>query len=277
MGIMKVLFNTILFFYFFCLALSANTQNIELQLKWKHQFQFAGYYMAKENGYYADVGLNVNIKEFDKNHLSVDQMEKTEGYYGIGYPSVLLDKANGTKIALLSAIYQISPHILITLHSSGINSIKDFKNKTIMVSNDAVKTVSFIAMMKANNIDINSMHIKKPTFKIDSLINGETDIITAYLSNEPYVLNQKNIKYTIWNPEDYGFDFYDDILFTSQKELDNHPKRVDNFLKASLKGWEYTFSHIQETIDVILKKIQFTKQKQKSSFIRSKYIKKISL
>jgi len=56
----------------------------------------------------------------------------------------------------------------------------------------------------------------------------------------------------VWDPKKYGFDFYDDILFTSQKELDNHPQRVENFNNASLMGWKYAFSHIKETVNLIL-------------------------
>ncbi len=50
------------------------------------------------------------------------------------------------------------------------------------------------------------------------------------------------------------FNFYSDILFTSKQELQNHKQRVVNFTKASLKGWDYALSNLEETVEVISKK-----------------------
>lgn len=265
-----LLISTLLF------ATTTQLSNVTLQLKWKHQFQFAGYYMAKEKGFYKDAGLHVDINEFNNGINIVDTVIKHKATYGVGYPSVILKKANGANIILISAINQLSPHILLTKKSSNINSISDFKNKRLMIDSEAVSTASFIAMLKSNHLQLKDMTLQKPVFSLKPFIDGKTDIITAYISNEPYQLKQKGIEFNIYNPAKYGFDFYDDILFTSTQELKQHPKRVEAFKQASLKGWRYAYSHIDETVDVILKKYNTQHKTRDALLYEAQELKKLA-
>jgi len=244
----------IIFLWIFFVTFLDASEHIELHLKWKHQFQFAGYYMAKEMGFYKEAGLDVSIQEYQQDINNLDAVISKDGVYAIGYPSIVLDRANGADIVLLAAIYQVSPHVLISLESSNIKTIQDFKNKTIMINKDATKTVSFVAMMRANHIGFNDLKRVDPTFSIEPLLNKKVDITTAFLSNEPYALSKKGIKYQIWDPKDYGFDLYDDILYTSKQEVLHHSKRVQKFIDATLKGWKYAFEHKKQTVNIILEK-----------------------
>ncbi|MEA3383288.1 MAG: ABC transporter substrate-binding protein [Campylobacterota bacterium] len=232
---------------------SKQLENISLQLLWKHQFEFAGFYIAKEKGFYEDSGLNLEIKEFEFGKNITNDVENEISTFGIGYPNIILDKSNGSNIVLLNAIFQSSPHVLISLKSSGINSIEDFKQKNIMIENDVIKTAPILSMLYSKNIKIEDMNRVNPSFNIGNLVSGKVDITTSYLSNEIYKLDKSNIKYNIFNPKDYGFDFYNDILFTSYNIAKNNPVMVKQFQNATLKGWEYAFNNIDETIDIILK------------------------
>ncbi|MBL4760849.1 MAG: ABC transporter substrate-binding protein [Mariprofundaceae bacterium] len=97
---------------------------ISLQLKWKHQFQFAGYYMALENGYYRDASLDVNIIEGDSEKQPIQQVLNHHSTYAITDTGALLARANGKPIKALAAIFQHSPSALMVLKSSGINTLK---------------------------------------------------------------------------------------------------------------------------------------------------------
>lgn len=242
--------------FIFNLSLLANSNSLEkvsLQLNWKHQFEFAGYYMAKEKGFYRDVGLEVDISEYNNEKLCKSVTQK-EHSFAVGYSGLVLDALNTNEIVLLSAISQSSPYVLVSLKSSGIMSIKDFKNKKIMIDSESKQSTAFISMLHSNGVSFEDMTLLKPTFKVESLINGDADIAAWYLSNEVYMLDKMGIEYDIWNPKDYGFDFYNDVLFTSKKELKQSPQLVENFRDASLEGWRYAFNHIDETVEVILKK-----------------------
>jgi len=249
---------------------SRELQKVSLQLLWKHQFEFAGYYMAKEKGFYKNNGLDVTLKEFNNNNI-IQDVTSGKTTFGISYPDVVLAKSNGADITLIAAILQSSPLALISLQSSNINSIKDFKNKKIMINNNAIQTASITAMLQSQKISINDLKLKQHTFKIEDLIDHKVDISTCFISNEPFILHQKNIRYKIWDPKDYGFDFYNNILFTSGKFAHYHPNIVKDFKEATLKGWKYAFNHINETINVILKKYN-TQHKTKEALLYEAHI-----
>ena len=238
----------------FSLADTAPLEKVSLQLHWKQQFEFAGYFMAKEKGFYKDVGIDVDILEYHNGVNLAQSVIENEHSFAIGYSSSILDKMNADEIVLLSATFQLSPHVLVSLKSSKIQSIQDFKNKKIMIDSEATKSAAFIAMLHANGISFNDMILQDPTFKVEHLIDKSTDLASYYYTNETYTLDKKAIAYTIWDPKDYGFDFYSDILFTSKKELHEHPKLVEKFRTASLKGWNYAFEHIDETTEIMLQK-----------------------
>ena len=239
--------------YIFTVQTQAN-EKITLYLDWLNQFQFAGYYVAKEKGYYNNFGLDVNIKEFSYNSNVLKEIMNNEATYGVGKSSLIIDKFNNNDIILLSAIFQKSPMVLISLADSNIKIPKDLKNKNIMITDDAITSATINSMIVSDGVKLKDINIQKHSFDINDLINKKTDSMACFLSNEPYILEKQNINYNILNPNEYNFDFYEGILYTSQKELLNNPNRVYNFNKASLKGWYYAFEHIEETAKLIYEK-----------------------
>ncbi len=239
--------------FIFTVQTQANDK-ITLYLDWLNQFQFAGYYIAKEKGYYNSLGLDVNIKEFTYNSNVLKEVINNDATYGVGKSSLIIDKFDNNNIILLSAIFQKSPMVLISLSDSNINTPKDLKNKNIMITDDAITSATINSMIVSQGVKLSDINIQKHSFDIDDLINKKTDSMACFLSNEPYALEKQNIKYNVLNPNEYNFDFYEGILYTSQKELSNNPNRVCNFNKASLKGWDYAFNHIEETAKLIYEK-----------------------
>jgi polar amino acid transport system substrate-binding protein len=245
----------LLIIYFILLLTSqANEkQKVTLYLDWLNQFQFAGYYMAKEKGFYNEVNLDVNIIEYSNNNITKKVIEN-ESTYGIGKSSLIVDKFEGNNIILLSSIFQNSPLVLISLANSNIKTPKDLINKKVMITGDAKQSASIESMIASQGVNLKDITIQEHSFDIEDLINGTTDAMACYLSNEPYILNQKNIKFNVLNPNDYNFNFYEGILFTSKKESEINQIRVQNFNEASLRGWKYAFDNIEETAKLIYEK-----------------------
>ncbi|MBN2817082.1 MAG: diguanylate cyclase [Campylobacterales bacterium] len=267
-----------LFIFTIFLSLSLSAQELEqvsLQLAWKHQFQFAGYYMAKEKGFYEDAGFDVDIREFSGLD-TIEEVLSGRATYGIGRSSLIIDIARGKELQMLAAIFQSSPSVFIALSDSGIYSIKDFKNKKIMVTQDMSNAVSLQSMLKKHHLSSEDMHLQKHSYSVDSLLNGETDIMAAYISNEPFLLKEKNREIRVFRAQNEGFDFYDDILFTSSFNVQKSMKRVGDFRDASLKGWEYAFAHIDETVDVIAKKYNTQKKSKNALRFEGEELKKLA-
>jgi diguanylate cyclase (GGDEF)-like protein/PAS domain S-box-containing protein len=246
---------TLLIMVLFSIFLFAqDATKVTLQLNWLNQFQFAGYYIAKEKGFYSDVNLDVHIKETSFNTDIVKKVETKEVDFAVGRSSLLIEKMNGKDIVALGAIFQESPLMLLVKKDSNINNIKDLRNKKIMITPEAKYSASILAMFSANELSINNFIVLKHSFDINDLISGKTDAMSSYLSNEPIILDDKKIEYKIFHPKDFGFDFYSDILFSSSDFIKNNPKVTKDFYEASLKGWKYAFENLAETAEIIYSK-----------------------
>ena len=74
----------------------------------------------------------------------------------------------------------------------------------------------------------------------------------------PSCWKKKAFPYRLIDLRTYGIDFYGDVLFTSQSELNTHPARVAAFRKASMDGWSYAMKH-QRIIDLIMQNMHHRK------------------
>jgi polar amino acid transport system substrate-binding protein len=231
-----------------------HTEQVILQLKWLHQFQFAGYYAAKEKGFYKKEGLDVVFRQREQDKNNIHQVLNGEAEYGIADSILLLYRMRGTPLILLAPIFQQSPLVFITLRESGIDSPYQFKGKRVMVYPKGTDGIHLEALFNELGI-IESDYISIPKSSgPNALEENIVDVYPGYLANEPFYFHNKNIDINIIDPKNYGVDFYGDMLFTTQEEVDNNPDRVDRFVRASLKGWRYALDHTEEMIDIIIQK-----------------------
>ncbi len=229
----------------------APLEKVNLQLKWQHQFQFAGYYAAKERGFYAREGLDVHIFErsFDKD--VVRQVVSGEMDFAVGDSGILSYYARGEPIVALAAIFQHDPLVFIARQSSNIISPYEMPGKKIMFDSVGEDAAPLRAILAEAKLDEQKYTAIKHSFNNEDLISGKIDVMSAYLSDQPFYFQQKKIPINIINPQNYGIDFYGDLLFTSRRELLNHPERVRKFRKATLEGWRYALNHQEELIQLI--------------------------
>ncbi|MFK5880836.1 MAG: ABC transporter substrate-binding protein [Sulfurospirillum sp.] len=225
---------------------------VNLQLKWKNSFWFAGFYMAKEKNFYKDVGLNVNIIENNHNISILNEVLNKKNTYGIMDSALFYWALRGKKIELLMPILENSPIALVTTDLS-IKRLKDIADKHIITEKNSINNPSIIAMLKSRDMDIQKLNISDKSYSINDLLTKRY-IFSIYDTDELETIENSGIKYKIFKPIDYGFDFYGDIFFTSKKEFKDHPHRVKAMMDATKKGWRYAFSHIDETIQIIQKK-----------------------
>jgi len=238
---------------FFSISQSHAAESVTLQLKWKHQFQFAGYYAAIEKGYYKQENLDVTLIEGKPGGNEVDEVISGRANFGVGMAGTLLARFKGKPVVILASIFQHSPSVLLAIKGSGVSSPHDLFAQKIMMT-PGYKSAELQAMLANEGIPVDKVKILKPSWKLDDLIDGKVAAMAAYISSGPYFLKQKNIPYIIISPTSYGIDFYGDNLFTSEQEINQHPNRVRAFRKASLKGWQYALEHPEEIIDIILLK-----------------------
>jgi len=232
---------------------NADLEKVKLQLKWFSSFQFAGYYMAKEKGFYKEAGLDVEIIERDANKNNIEQVISGEADYGIADSAILLYRAKGKPVKIIASIFQHSPLVFISKKESGIYSPFEMKSKVLSFQK-GVDDAPLLAMLKGAHIAESDYTFEALDFSNEAFIRGEVDVMSAHLSNQPFFMKQRGVEINIINPLNYGIDFYGDNLFTTEKEIANNPKRVELFRQASIKGWHYALENIDETIDTLISK-----------------------
>lgn len=262
---------------FFSSTLFANeNKQVNLQLQWKHQFEFAGFYIAKEKGFYNDIGLNVNINEWNHDINIIKDISSKKVQYAVARPTSLIDISNGKPIIYLAAIYQSSPLVLIGEKNSNIKEVKDFINKKIMITKDHINDSSITSMFYSQGLKLNNLNIVKHSFDVKDLVNGKADLMASYISSEPFLLKELGYEPVIFKPKDYGFDFYNDILITNKDYAKSNTQEVQKFKEATLKGFEYAFENIDETVDLILDKYNTQNKTKKALTFEAQELKKLA-
>ena len=249
-GVVGVLF--LLFFISLPHAHAADTpRKVTLQLKWKHQFQFAGYYAAIEQGYYKDAGLTVELKEAQPGHDPVRAVLDGEAEFGVGTSELMLLRAKGEPVVVLAAIYQHSPLVLVARRTPEINDLHDLVGKPIMIE---PQSAELFAYFKAEGVDPGKLKIEHHTFEVADIISGKFAAMSAYSTDEPFLIEKAGMEAMTFTPRSGGIDFYGDNLFTTEEQITKNPEMVKAFRDASLKGWEYAIAHPKEITELIFRK-----------------------
>ncbi|MBN4076859.1 ABC transporter substrate-binding protein [Mariprofundus ferrooxydans] len=232
----------------------AENEQIALQLKWKHQFQFAGYYMALEKGYYRDAGLDVHLIEGGSGQNAIEFTLTNNNAYAVTDTGALLARAHGKPIKALAAIFQHSPLVLMVLKSSGINTLADLRGKRIMLQT-GYQGADLLALLKVGaGLSKDDFTLLDNSFDLQDLIQGKVDAFSVYLTDQPNQLDLQHIAYRIFRPSDLGIDYYGDIMITSEHETEHHSERVDAFMQATVRGWHDALANVDAAVDLILLK-----------------------
>ncbi len=225
-------------------------KKVSLQLRWDHQYQFAGYYAAKWQGYYADAGFDVEIRSAvmqDGNILSATgEVADGKADYGVGAADILLARELGKPLVVVASIYQQSAAVFYAREDSPFSSPMDLLNLVVSRNINDLIDIELQAMLMSEGIDIGKIRSIPQSTDLEDFANHVSDVFSGYIIAEPYQLNQKGIPFRTLRPVDYGIDFYGDSLFTAEKTVKKDPAAVERFRIATIKGWEYALDHPDE-------------------------------
>ncbi|WP_305074910.1 ABC transporter substrate-binding protein [Propionivibrio sp.] len=238
---------------------------VDLQLRWKHQFQFAGYYAAVEKGFYREAGLDVRLHEGAPGKAPVDEVLAGRAAYGTANSELLFARLQGHPLVALAVIFQHSPSVLLARADSGVRTPHDLVGKKVMFMGGKHDT-DFLAMFLREGVRPEKIEIIPSSYDIMDLVSGRVDAFNSYLTNEPFFLKQLGVDYVVINPSHYGIDYYGDVLFTTENEIRKNPDRVKALREATLRGWRYAMNHPDEIIDILLEKYVVPKTREHLQF-----------
>jgi ABC-type nitrate/sulfonate/bicarbonate transport system substrate-binding protein len=181
----------------------AALDHVSLQLKWKHQFQFAGYYAALEQGFYREAGLDVTIREGGPGIDVAEAVAGSEADFGVCSASVLREWTMGRRLVVLAAIFQHSPAVILVARRADISSVSDLRGRTLM---DTPGSDEISAMLKHEGVDYEALPRVAHGGNPRDLLAGRADAMVAYSTNEPFILEQLGAAFRTFSPGDYGID-----------------------------------------------------------------------
>jgi PAS domain S-box-containing protein len=230
-----------------------------LQLRWDHQFQFAGYYAAQWMGYYEEEGLDVEIRSaFENGEILDAAVEVDEGRadFGVGAANILIAQDSGRDLTLVASIFQRSAVEYCTLLEDRGNSVFDLSQLHIARRPGDLLDLELQALFASEGITPYANRTTTITrdFTLEDLIVGSFEVVPDFLGQISYAASQKGIPLKVIRPAEYGIDFYGDTLFTSSAAVRENPELVEKFRNASIKGWYYALEHPKEISALIVEK-----------------------
>ena len=229
---------------------------IRFRPKWQTQAQFAGIYMALNKGFYAQHGLDVQLQSVLLTEPAVDTL--LQGHSDIVHIDLLnaLDLCRETsKIVNIAQINQKNSVYLVGKKSRGINSLEDFKGKRLGLWRSGSNMATRLFLAKKNI----PMEIINIDWSINLFTQNAVDVINAMDYNEYHQILQAGIAQDdlfIAEQQELGLTVPDEGFYTTPQFYKAHAKECKAFVKATLDGWLYAFSHVEETLDLVLKMMQ---------------------
>ncbi|MDO5442231.1 MAG: ABC transporter substrate-binding protein [Bacteroidia bacterium] len=231
---------------------SASAQKIVFMPHWLPQAQFAGYYAALENGFYADEGLDVEIR-----HLSANTRKRSTSYLKSGeidITSMMLINAMSLQDSGMDLV-----NILQISQNTGLccvtkNPIKDFESLDGMKIGKWTTGYSEFAMMAAEEKNISIEWIPLLN-NINAFIAEAVDATLCYTFNEYiqlYLATGKDWSGNTIRMADIGYNFPDDGIYVTAGFYEKNREAAEKFARASRRGWEWAAKHPEETVDICL-------------------------
>lgn len=225
---------------------------VVLQLRWDHQFQFAGYYAALWQGYYADAGLTVEIRSAiteDRTILNTtEEVGAGRAHFGIGSTDILLAADRGIPLRILASIFQQSGMAVVSRRDRNITSLADVASLRVARIVNDMTDIEFQAMLISEGINPNRVSAHGHDSSFSHVLNGDVDLATSYSWTSQWAASQYGVEFSELRPSTYGVEFYGDSIFTHQDVIDNDPELVDRFTEASIRGWEYALQNQDEIV-----------------------------
>jgi len=223
--------------------------------QWSPQAQFAGYYVAYEKGFYRKYGIDLTILQGgpDRPPLSFLTDGKTD-FASSWLSTGLRWRARGHRVINICQLVQRSALMLVAKKSHHITRPRDMDGKKVSLWGDEFQIQPRAFFRK---YDLN-VEIIPQSFSVNLFLRDGVDVASATWYNEYHTLINSGLnpdELTTFFFHDHGLNFPEDGIYTLEESFKRNPTLSCAFVKASMEGWVYAFSHHEEALDIVLRVI----------------------
>lgn len=239
---------------------------VSLQLQWVPQSQFAGYFAARDLGFYEELGLDVTIVDGGLDIVPATVLDSGGADFAISWvPRGLVPREEGLNITNIAQVFQRSGTLQVSFLDAGINSVADLAGKN--VGNWGFgNEFELFAGLASEGLDPNSdVTLVQQDFNMTALINGDVDAAQAMIYNEYAQLLEtidpetgelfqpEQLSIIDWN--DVGTAMLQDAIWADADRLEDdadYRATAVSFVEASLRGWAHCRDNFQECVDIVV-------------------------
>ncbi|MCV6588414.1 MAG: transporter substrate-binding domain-containing protein [Marinobacterium sp.] len=248
------------------IALNAHAlTSVRLQLSGEHQFQFAGYYAAIEQGFYAHEGLKVEIVPAQTGVSAISEVVNGRADFGVADISLLMARLTGEPVVMLASIFRSSPVVLalrpdIELSDGLVDNPLMIdrawleQNPLRFVLEDAgveLDQLQLVARSEVTRDAVTDTLVLRENDPVEAYKHGRIDGFVGSIGTELFELQRQQIPYRVISAVSAGISSWDGSLFTGERLLIKRPELAAGFVRATLKGWRYALAHQAELVELI--------------------------
>ncbi|MZR30302.1 ABC transporter substrate-binding protein [Sneathiella litorea] len=234
---------------------------LTLQLKWVTQAQFAGYYVAKDKGFYDEVDLDVTIKPGGPDVAPAQVIAGGGADVVVDWmPAALATREKGVPLVNISQVFAKSGMMLTCRKDMGVETPADFKGKTLGVwfFGNEYPFLSWMDKLKYKTEGADAdITVLKQGFNVDPLLQKQAACVSTMTYNEYWQVIDGGLtpaELSVFPYEEEGVATLEDGLYVMEKSLadDAMKDKLARFVKASLKGWQYAVDNPDEAAEIVL-------------------------
>lgn len=240
---------------------------VKLQLQWVTQGQFAGYFAAVDQGYYADEGLDVEILEGGSDIVPQTVLAQGQADYAIAWvPKALASREQGAAITNVAQVFQRSGTLQVSFAAEGIADVAGLRGRNVGNWGFGNEYELFAAMTEAGLEPGSDVTLVQQQFDMLGLLQGDIDAAQAMTYNEYAQLLEAEdpatgelyteADFTVLNWNEVGTAMLQDAIWASTEKLADaaYQEQTVKFVKASLKGWVYARDNPEAARDIVVAK-----------------------
>ena len=214
---------------------------VSVRLLWLNQSQFAGVYAAKEEGYYRDASLSVQIVPGGPGVNPILLVASGSETFGIASATdIVLARSKGVPVRALSTIVPENPTCFFARKNSGISTVRDFVGKRVGTKLGFELDYYLDAMLEREGVKRSDLDVIPIQFDLSPFFRGDVDVWCGYRINEPNIVRERGIEINEILPSDYGVEVPGDVLFTSEDFFHSHADLTWAFVDATWRGWKFS-------------------------------------